>query len=88
MNKHPVYIVDDDSDDDHITKEAFQELGIENELIFFRSGDEVLARLRKTDEVPFLIISDVTLPRMDGFVLREKILQENNISHKSVPFIF
>lgn len=88
MNKSPIYIVDDDVDDEQLIKEAFKDLGIKNDLKFFHTGQEVLDRLKKTDEVPFLIISDVNLPKMDGFVLRQKILEESGISHKTVPFIF
>ena len=47
----------------------------------FRSGDD-------SREAPFLIISDINLPRMNGFELREKILKEASMSDKTIPFIF
>jgi len=88
MNNRPIYIVDDDSDDEEIVKEAFDDLGITNELKFFRTAEAVLTELRKSPEVPFIIISDIKLPKMDGFALREKILEEPPITDKSIPFIF
>lgn len=87
MNTNPIYIVDDDSDDEDLVREAFQELGIKNELKFFTTGEGVLHELRN-DVFPFLIISDINLPMMDGFQLREKILTESSLSDKTIPFIF
>ena len=36
-------------------------------------------------ELPELIISEIMLPKMDGFLLREKLL--NNSYTKNIPFI-
>ena len=88
MNTNPIYIVDDDEDDQQIIKEAVAELGLVNELRFFYTAEAVLNELRKSDLIPFIIISDINLPGMDGFTLREKILTESSMSDKSIPFIF
>jgi CheY-like chemotaxis protein len=88
MNTNPIYIVDDDKDDEDLIKEAFAELGIKNELRFFSSGEGVLNELNNNSVVPFVIISDVNLPRMTGFELREKVLNESSLKDKSIPFIF
>lgn len=88
MNTNPIYIVDDDEDDREIITEAVAELGLVNELKFFYTAEAVLNELRKSDIVPFIIISDINLPAMDGFTLREKILSETVMSDKSIPFIF
>ncbi|MBL7696943.1 MAG: response regulator [Chitinophagaceae bacterium] len=88
MNTNPIYIVGDDKDDEDLVEEAIRELGYQNELKFFHSGDEILNELKSNDTVPFIILSDINLPRIDGFKLREKILTESPIANKSVPFIF
>ena len=88
MNNNPIYIVDDDEDDQQIIKEAVSELGLKNELKFFYTAEAVLNELRKSDLIPFIIISDINLPGMDGFTLREKILTETSMNDKSIPFIF
>ena len=88
MNTNPIYIVDDDSEDQEIIAEAVKELGLKNELRFFFNGDDILNELKTNKVVPFIIISDINLPRMDGFELREKILQESSMSDKTIPFIF
>ena len=88
MNTSPIYIVDDDKDDQDIVKDAVRELGLTNELKFFMTAEEILKELKSKKEVPFIIISDINLPRMDGFELRKKILREADITDKSIPFIF
>ena len=88
MNNAPVFIVDDDVDDREIIHEIWNELGIKNPLLFFASGHEVLDHVKKDPTNPFIIISDVNLPRMDGFELRQKLLDEHSFHYKSIPFVF
>jgi FixJ family two-component response regulator len=88
MNTNAIYIVDDDGDYDEHIIEAFEDLGIKNQVKFFRSAEEVLKQLKSNTEIPFIIISDVNLPGTDGFQLREKVLNETSIKDKSIPFIF
>jgi CheY-like chemotaxis protein len=88
MSTNPIYIVDDDKDDEDLIKDAFTEVGITNELKFFSTGEGVLYELSNNDAVPFVIISDINLPGMDGFQLREKVLEDASIKDKSIPFIF
>jgi CheY-like chemotaxis protein len=88
MNTNPIYIVDEDKDDEDLIREAFAEHGITNELRFFLTGEGVLYELNQNPVVPFAVISDINLPKMDGFQLREKVLEETSIKDKSIPFIF
>lgn len=88
MNTNPIYIVDDDMDDHAIIKEVIDEMDIENEIKFFTSAEAVLEELHSGTVTPFIIISDTHLPKMDGFELRKRILEQNAITNKCVPFIF
>lgn len=88
MNTDPIYIVDDDRDDEELITEAIRELGYQNEIKFFGSGEEILKALKGNSIIPFIILSDINLAKMNGFELREKILKETSIKDKSVPFIF
>ena len=88
MNNGPVLIVDDDSDDQEFLEEAWKELGYSNALLFLTSGEQVLDYLYSKKETPFLIICDVNLPGMDGFELKEKILENIEANYKSIPFVF
>lgn len=88
MNENPIYVVDDDEDDELMLREVLKELGVKNELRVFHTAEGLLNTLREEAVVPFLIISDVNLPRMNGFELRKRIMDEPQVLVKTVPFIF
>jgi CheY-like chemotaxis protein len=87
MNNSPVFIVDDDHDDREFLEQAWKELGYTNSLKFFDNGEEVLNYLKSNPTVPFLILCDVNLPKMDGFELK-KLIEESFVRQKSIPFVF
>jgi len=88
MNNAPILIVNEDPDDWELLKEAWKELDFENPLIFYDNGEDVLQYLKKEEEPPFLILCDVNLSKMDGFELKEKILQQDEVKYKGIPFVF
>ena len=88
MNSGPVLIVSDDYDDRELVQEAWNDLGFLNTLLFFESGKDVLAYLKSDKPTPFLILCDVNLPSMNGFELKEKILEDSSSNYKSIPFVF
>lgn len=88
MKETPVLIVDDDLDDQEFFKEAWKELGFPNPLKFFTKPDDVLNYLKQDPVVPFLIISDVNLPKMNGFELKKKLLEDSSVNYKTIPFVF
>lgn len=84
----PIVIVEDDEDDQMIMGEVISELEIPNKVKFFISGTEVLKYLVETKESPFLIISDINLPGMDGTSLRKAIVENEYLRKKSIPFVY
>ncbi|MDB5205729.1 MAG: response regulator [Flavisolibacter sp.] len=88
MNRGPILIVDDDTDDRELLQEAWKELAFENELIFFDTGDEILRYLKEEKRSPFLILCDVNIPRMSGFELKAKLLEDADMNSTSIPFVF
>ena len=86
--KGPTIIVEHDLEDREIMQEIFTELGITNELRFFMDGGDVLQYLRKTTDKPFLILTDVNMPGINGLELREEIMKEDHLRRKSIPFVF
>ena len=84
----PIIIVEDDLDDQDSLREILQMLNLKNEVKFFKEGSVVIDYLRTTEEKPFLILTDVNLPGMNGIQLREEILKEEYLRKKSIPFIF
>ncbi|MGZ5135729.1 MAG: response regulator [Flavitalea sp.] len=89
MNRNgPVVIIEDDADDQEILLEVFQKLNYENEIIFFLDSEEALKYLNRTDITPFLILSDINMPKLDGFTLRNKIYTDAQLQLKCIPYLF
>ncbi len=89
MNKRgPIIIIEDDPDDQVILTEVFSELNYGNKVIFFGNGIEALEYLKATPESPFLILSDINLPALTGFELRDKIHNNEQLRLKCIPYLF
>lgn len=88
MNQQPVIFVEDDLDDQEIYAEAIEQIGIENPVLFFKTGPEAFNYLQTTDDYPFLIISDINMPAMNGIELKQKIQSDFTLRSKHIPFIF
>lgn len=86
--KGPILIVDDDTDDHFIFQEIASDLQLENKMIFFRSGLEILPYLQTTNDRPFIIFCDINMPGMGGLELRKKINEDEYLKNKSIPFVF
>ena len=89
MNKNgPVVVIEDDEDDQEMLAEIFKRLNYDNEIVFFIDGNAALDYLNKTEIIPFLILSDINMPKINGFQLREKV-QTNLLLHvKCIPYLF
>lgn len=89
MNKKgPIIIIEDDSDDQDILSEVFKELNYKNELIFFDDGVQALEYLTNTEIQPFLVLSDINMPKLNGMELREKVHNNEDLRLKSIPYLF
>lgn len=88
MNTAPILIVDGDKDEWEFLQDAWEELEYTNQLIFFSDAEEVTNYLKKEKTIPFLIICDVNLHKMNGFELKKNLLEDNLINYKSIPFVF
>jgi len=84
----PIIIAEDDYDEREILQLIFQRLGVQNELKFFDNGQLILDYLIATPVKPFIIISDINLPLMNGLELRKAIDRNPVLRRKSIPFIF
>jgi CheY-like chemotaxis protein len=59
-----------------------------NEIIFFSDGAEALKFLTVNEVEPFIIFSDINMPKLSGIQLREMIHQNEQLRLKSIPFLF
>lgn len=89
MNKSgPIIVIEDDVDDQEVLVEIFQKLGYQNKIVYFFDGNEALEFLNKTDVQPFLILSDINMPKINGFELRNKVFTNEQLQTKCIPYLF
>lgn len=84
----PIIIIEDDEDDQDLLKEVFEKLQYPNKLHFFTDGYKALAYLNESDAIPFIILSDINLPKLDGFALRNKIKMDEKLQLRCIPYLF
>jgi CheY-like chemotaxis protein len=84
----PVLIIEDDIDDKELLEEVFETLGYPNQLLFFGDGQQALDFLNSSDIIPFIILSDINMPKLDGFALRDKIKMDAKLQMKCIPYLF
>ncbi len=89
MNKTgPIIVIEDDIDDQEMLEEIFLKLGYKNKIVYFMDGNEALEYLNQTDVQPFLILSDINMPRINGFELRSKVFTNEQLQTKCIPYLF
>ncbi len=83
-----ILIVDDDDDDHYILRRVCEKIGVTTPIIFFTDARHVLDYLKTTKERPFLILSDVNMPVVNGLELKRQIDADPELSRKAIPFVF
>lgn len=85
--KGAIIVIEDDEDDQFFFQEIFTSLNYSDKVLYLSSGEEALEYL-KTNEAPFLILSDVNIPRLNGLELKKTINDDPVLRIKCIPFIF
>jgi len=89
MNKHgPIIVIEDDLEDREFLKDIFSELNFKNEIIFLEDGEKALDYLIKTPVEPFIILSDMNMPKLNGLALREQVHNNEDLRLKCIPYLF
>jgi CheY-like chemotaxis protein len=89
MNKQgPIIVVEDDIEDQEMLADVFQQLQTKNQVIFFPDGFEAYEFLKTTREQPFLILSDLNMPKLSGFALRDMVHNNEDLRLKCIPYLF
>jgi len=89
MNKRgPLVLVEDDADDQEMIVLALESLGLAKHTKIFHEPESALNFLYESDVKPFLIISDMNMPKMDGLKFKETIESCRILKDKRIPFVF
>ena len=85
-----VLLVEDDPGDVMMTREAFQDYKLHNQLHVVSDGAEAMEFLRQEGEYagrprPDLVLLDLNLPRMDGRQVLEAIKSDSELA--SIPVV-
>ncbi len=89
MNKTgPIVIIEDDIEDQEILEGVFQQLAYPNKIIFISDSDKAVEFLNETDMHPFIILSDINMPKITGFELRHQIFANKQLQEKCIPYLF
>lgn len=86
--KGEIIIIEDDPEEIEIIKLALLDLPYQQKVTFILDSTEAIAYLHRDDIVPFLIISDINMPKLDGYSLRAQISNDPRLKQKCIPFIF
>jgi CheY-like chemotaxis protein len=84
----PIIVIEDDNDDQEFFKEAFYNLAYTNKLFFFSDGQSALDFLEASDVNPFLILSDINMPKLNGLELRARLKTDAELEIKCIPYLF
>ena len=91
-NRGDIIVIEDDADDREFLVNAYETLAAEkkysNKLIVLEDSNTVIDFLKGYNTKPFIIISDINMPMIDGFALRDKISRDQELQGLSVPYVF
>ncbi len=88
-----ILMADDDADDRTMTKEAFEESHLANDLRFVQNGVELMDYLKRRSQYsdpsasprPGLILLDLNMPKKDGREALEEIKRDPSL--RSIPVV-
>ncbi len=88
MDNRKILLIEDNPDDVQLTLRAFKKANIHNEIIVKMDGQQALTYLFDgidNSQMPFLILLDLKLPKMNGLEILQQI--KGNSKTKLIPII-
>ena len=84
MDRNPILLVEDDSNDVLLLERAFQKAGMRHLLTIVSDGEEAIDYLlgngdyadREKYPLPFLVLLDLKMPRSNGFEVLRRVRSE------------
>jgi CheY-like chemotaxis protein len=84
----PIVVIEDDLEDQAFIEQAFCDIQCDNIRVYFEDGLSAIDYLKTSDVLPFLIISDMNLPIMDGLELKRKLRGDTQTHMLSIPYVY
>ena len=84
----PIVLIENDLEDQELIAEAYSNLQMPFPLRVFENGADALDFLRDGKTIPFIVISDINMPGLNGFEVRDIVLSDDSLKHKCTPYIF
>lgn len=69
----PIFLVEDNPDDERLTIRALRRGNIGNEILVARNGEAALTQLFDTRVLPCVVLLDLKLPKIDGLTVLQRI---------------
>lgn len=76
MKSRRVLLVEDSPNDAKLTLAAFEESGIESEIVWVKDGQEALDYLLASEGPPAVVLLDIKLPKIDGHEVLERMKRD------------
>lgn len=88
LTNEPILLVEDDLNDIEVINAALTELNIPHPLQVYYTANEAYTYLLETTQKPFVILSDIRMPAVNGLSFRKMIMENPYLKRKSIPFLF
>lgn len=85
--KLTVLIAEDDDDDYLFLEEAFRSGGDAIRVERARDGEELLRLLEEQGDSPLLVLTDLSMPRLDGWQVLQRIRADPRLRHIPVVVV-
>ncbi|ESA34247.1 chemotaxis protein [Leptolyngbya sp. Heron Island J] len=73
VSLRPIFLVEDNPDDEKLTIRALQRSNITNEVQVARDGEEALKMILSATPLPCVVLLDLKLPKIDGIDVLQQI---------------
>ena len=95
VREEVILLVQDDPDDELMTRRALEKNNLCNELVVARDGEQALDYLfgtglyegRDTSVMPQVVLLDLGLPKVDGFEVLERVRSDERTSRLPVVIL-
>jgi response regulator RpfG family c-di-GMP phosphodiesterase len=85
--KGKIILVDDDADEWDFFSRTLKKV-CDNEILCAQNGEDGLKLIQEHKDNIFMIVSDINMPKMNGFEMKRVIEGTPELKMKSIPFIF